>query len=162
MQPSGRVFSLSIQHFFFARVHDWSTCRTLSSAALMACRTKGRITTLALWPTYQNSGPYVAVSCGYGTCFAVRTCDGLYHFIFSIDTQKLTRSTLALKLSVSPPFYPLVTATPYVCLFCREIGNRQTDIRTQATCDLHGTPTREKTHTLQSFCARQREWYHKG
>ncbi len=27
----------------------------------------------------------VAVSCGYGTCFAVRACDELYHFIFSID-----------------------------------------------------------------------------
>ncbi len=27
----------------------------------------------------------VAVSCGYGTCFVVKTCDGLYHFIFSID-----------------------------------------------------------------------------
>ncbi len=27
----------------------------------------------------------VAVSCGYGTWFAVRTCDGLYHFIFPID-----------------------------------------------------------------------------
>ncbi len=30
--------------------------------------------------------PIVAVSCGYDTCFAVRTCDGLYHFILiSID-----------------------------------------------------------------------------
>ncbi len=28
---------------------------------------------------------HVVVSCGYGTCFAVRTCDGLYHFIFIID-----------------------------------------------------------------------------
>ncbi len=27
----------------------------------------------------------VAVSCGYDTHFAVRSCDGLYHFIFSID-----------------------------------------------------------------------------
>ncbi len=27
----------------------------------------------------------VAVSCGYDTCFAVKTCDGLYHFMFSID-----------------------------------------------------------------------------
>ena len=26
----------------------------------------------------------VAVSCVYDTCFAVKTCDGLYHFIFSI------------------------------------------------------------------------------
>ena len=41
----------------------------------------------------------VAVSCGYDTCFAVKTCDGL------------TRSTLALKLSVSPPYYPSETAT---------------------------------------------------
>ncbi len=120
----------------------------------------------------------------YDTCFAVRTCDGLYHFIFSIDrvgisfgfqtiiwtfarhlvsrclyfpatgitygstwvvlwllfcrsapstfpnkrstlqgpfrgvpspldyTQKLTISTLALKLSVSAIYYPPVTATP--------------------------------------------------
>ncbi len=30
-------------------------------------------------------GVHAAVSCGYDTCFAVRTCDGLYHFIFSID-----------------------------------------------------------------------------
>ncbi len=31
---------------------------------------------------------------------------------YSLDyTQKLTRSTLALKLSVSPPYYPWVTAT---------------------------------------------------
>ncbi len=76
----------------------------------------------------------VAISCGYDTCFAIRTCDGLYHFMFSIDrvgipfgsqpivwtfvTQKLTRSTLALKPSVSPPsFYPWVTATHIVkCL----------------------------------------------
>ncbi len=27
----------------------------------------------------------VAVSCGYSTCFAVRTCDGLCHVIFSMD-----------------------------------------------------------------------------
>ncbi len=27
--------------------------------------------------------PIVAVSCGYDTCFAVKTGDGLYHFIFS-------------------------------------------------------------------------------
>ena len=27
----------------------------------------------------------VAVSCGYDTFFAVKTCDGLCHFIFSID-----------------------------------------------------------------------------
>ncbi len=58
----------------------------------------------------------VAVSCGYGTCFAVRTCDGLYHFIFSIDcvgipTQKSTRSTLALKPSVTSPYYPWLTVT---------------------------------------------------
>ncbi len=33
----------------------------------------------------QSHTTNVAVSCGYGTCFAVRTCDGLYHFIFSID-----------------------------------------------------------------------------
>ncbi len=30
-------------------------------------------------------GEPVAVSCWYDTCFAVKTCDGLYHFIFSID-----------------------------------------------------------------------------
>ncbi len=27
----------------------------------------------------------VAVSCGYDTCFAVKTCDGLCHIKFSID-----------------------------------------------------------------------------
>ncbi len=27
----------------------------------------------------------VAVSCGYDTCFAVETCDELYHFTFSIN-----------------------------------------------------------------------------
>ncbi len=27
----------------------------------------------------------VAISCGYSTCFAVRTCDGLCHLIFSMD-----------------------------------------------------------------------------
>ncbi len=69
----------------------------------------------------------VAVSCGYDTCFAVRTSDGLCHLTLSMDcvripldyTQKSTRSTLALKLSVSPPFYPWVTATkprPEYCL----------------------------------------------
>ncbi len=31
----------------------------------------------------------VAVSCGYGTCFAVKTCDGLCHFIFSIDRVEM-------------------------------------------------------------------------
>ncbi len=31
----------------------------------------------------ENGFLSVAVSCG--TCFAVKTCDGLYHFIFSID-----------------------------------------------------------------------------
>ncbi len=32
-----------------------------------------------------SSSQGVAVSCGYGTCFAVKTCNGLCHFIFSID-----------------------------------------------------------------------------
>ncbi len=27
----------------------------------------------------------VAVSCGWDTCFAVETCDELYHFMFTID-----------------------------------------------------------------------------
>ena len=54
-----------------------------------------------IWKSYAC----VAVSCGYGTYFAVRTCDELYH------TQKSAKSTLALKLSVSPPYYPWVTAT---------------------------------------------------
>ncbi len=56
----------------------------------------------------------VAVSCGYSTCFAVSACDGLCHLtkiMDRVETQKSTRSTLALKPSVSPPFYPWVTAT---------------------------------------------------
>ena len=32
---------------------------------------------------------FVAVSCGYDTCFAVKSCDGLCHFIFSIDHVEL-------------------------------------------------------------------------
>ncbi len=81
---------------------------------------------------------FVAVSCGFDTCFAVKACDGLCHLTKSIAlwlfvsgplplrylqgsvsgspksldyTQKLTRSTLALKLSVAPPVYHWVTAT---------------------------------------------------
>ncbi len=50
----------------------------------------------------------VAVSCGYGTCFAISACDGPCHL--KKVTQKLTRSTLALKASVTPPPYPRVTA----------------------------------------------------
>ncbi len=65
-----------------------------------------------------------AVSCGYSTCFAISACDGLCHLTKvhpsgsvsgspqSLDyTQKSTKSTLALKLNVSRPFYPWVTAT---------------------------------------------------
>ncbi len=59
---------------------------------------------------------YDAVSCGYNTCFAVSACDGLCHLTRVLDgvdyTQKSTRSTLAMKLSVSTPVYPWVTATP--------------------------------------------------
>ena len=69
----------------------------------------------------------VAVSCGYDTCFAIKTCYGLYHFIFSIDRVGipfgLTRSTLALKLSVSPPYYPLGDCHTHVgvidCNYCK-------------------------------------------
>ena len=39
--------------------------------------------TRIFWGTQRGGG--VAVSCAYGTCFAVRICDGLYHFIFFID-----------------------------------------------------------------------------
>ncbi len=54
----------------------------------------------------------VAVSCGYSTCFAVSACDGLCQLTkIMYYTQKSTRSTLALNPSVSPPFYPWVTAT---------------------------------------------------
>ncbi len=38
-----------------------------------------------LTATHKTDWLGVAVSCGYGTCFAVRSCDELYHFIFSID-----------------------------------------------------------------------------
>ncbi len=65
-------------------------------------------------------GQIVAVSCGYGTCFAVMGYATSYFPLImfgyhsdsnrSYGTQKLTRSTLALKLSVSPPYYPWVTA----------------------------------------------------
>ncbi len=41
-------------------------------------------------PSHQKRSPLVAVSCGYGTCFAVKTCDELYHFIFSIDRVGIT------------------------------------------------------------------------
>ncbi len=51
----------------------------------------------------------VAVSCGYGICFAVKTCDELCDYMFY--TQKSIISTLALKLIVSAIFYPWVTAT---------------------------------------------------
>ncbi len=33
---------------------------------------------------------YVAVSCGYSTCFAIRTCDGLCHLHLSIEAQCVT------------------------------------------------------------------------
>ena len=58
---------------------------------------------------HKKSFRTVVVSCGNGTCFAVKTCDGLYSRVGG--PQKLTRSTLELKLSVSPPYYPWVTAT---------------------------------------------------
>ncbi len=64
-------------------------------------------------------GQIVGVSCGDSTCFAVSACDGLCHLTKIMDrvetpldyTQKSTRSTSALKPSVSPSFYPRVTAT---------------------------------------------------
>ncbi len=43
--------------------------------------------------------PIVAVSCGYGTCFAVKTCDELYHFIFSIDR-------VGIPFQVHSPYVP--------------------------------------------------------
>ncbi len=60
----------------------------------------------------------VAVSCGYDTWFAVRLVMDYTtsHFTWSIlgyllDTQKLTKFTLAVKLSVSAILYPWWTAT---------------------------------------------------
>ena len=103
--------------------------------------------------TYPNmlSSSYVAVSCGYDTCFAVKTCDGLYHFIISIahvgipfgfQTSLHCLSLFGMMLhyvyrpwdscacywaltkfthymSVSPPYYPWVTAT--LCTPSRKI-----------------------------------------
>ena len=53
---------------------------------------------------FPKIGLHVTVSCGYNTCFAVRPCDGLYHFIFSI--KKSTKPILALNLSVSATITP--------------------------------------------------------
>ena len=36
-------------------------------------------------PVLNSVTVVVAVSCGHDTCFVVKTCDGLYHFILSID-----------------------------------------------------------------------------
>ncbi len=79
--------------------------------------------------TLQALIPIVAVSCGYGTCFAVKTCDGLCHFILrnrpypswhclcplsSRDWPLgLVTEKWALGLVISPAmYYPWVTATP--------------------------------------------------
>ncbi len=66
----------------------------------------------------------VTVSCGYSTCFHKGYNPGVPFRVRKERveqkigcepyTQKLTRSTLALKLSVSPPYYPWVTATAYL------------------------------------------------
>ncbi len=64
----------------------------------------------------------VAVSCGYDTWFAVRLVMDYTasHFTWSLDyTQKLTKSTLAVKLSVSAIIYPWWTATACLSVhFC--------------------------------------------
>ena len=44
---------------------------------------------------------FVAVSCGYSTCFAVRTCDGLCHLMFSMD-----------HVGIPFGFQPIITVHP--------------------------------------------------
>ena len=51
----------------------------------------------------------VAVSCGYDTCFAVKTCDGLYHFIFSTDLG-------GIPLGFQPIIWTFVRHTVSGCL----------------------------------------------
>ncbi len=49
--------------------------------------------------------------CGYGTCFVVRTCDGLYHFIFAID-----RVGTLIQIGSQPIVWTLVRHTVRRCL----------------------------------------------
>ncbi len=51
----------------------------------------------------------VAVSCGYDTCFAVKTCDGLYYFIFSIDR-------VGIPFGFQPIIWTFVRHTVSMCL----------------------------------------------
>ncbi len=57
----------------------------------------------------------VAVSCGYYTWFAARLV--MDYTTSHFTTQKLTKSTLAVKLSVSAIIYPRWTATDTDRLF---------------------------------------------
>ncbi len=111
-------------HFFQYFCHN-SRSNSLWNMSNLSPIRHNKEETLISWEILQRTMPWQnqealtcigAVSCGYDTCFVVKTCDGLCHFIFSLIvfgyhyTEKLTRSTLALKLSVSPPYYPWVTA----------------------------------------------------
>ncbi len=52
---------------------------------------------------------FVSVSCGYSTCFAVKTCDGLYHFTFFIDR-------VGIPIGFQPIIWTFVTHTVSRCL----------------------------------------------
>ena len=65
--------------------YHWS----LSLSPLFFCN----FVTFVIWHSSTKSHSiHVAVSCGYDTCFAVGTCDELYHFIFSIDRVGILRN----------------------------------------------------------------------
>ncbi len=57
----------------------------------------------------------VAVSCGYDTCFAVKTCDGLCHFIFSIDR-------VGIPFGFQPMVWTFVRHTVSRCLIFPALG----------------------------------------
>ncbi len=73
----------------------------------------------------ENIPSTVAVSCGYDTCFAVRTCDGLYHFIFSIDRVGIPfgiQPIIWTHCKQVPDFQFLPTGQHGLCFGCCFLG----------------------------------------
>ncbi len=71
-----------------------TSCTRLQPMGLVSAHWVGLPTVISY--TYS-----VAVSCGKDTCFAVGTCDGLYHFVFSIDRVGIPLGVQTIKFRES-------------------------------------------------------------
>ncbi len=84
--PCPRCCSLCGKHHYTVKAGDTGATRTLvpfQSVLHVISNYRHLLSTGQCQHNILNTN--VAVGCGYSTSFVVRTCDGLYHLIFSID-----------------------------------------------------------------------------